>query len=147
MLARFDHPSLVKVYRFWEANGTAYMAMPLLRGPHACATVRSGMVLPPRTKRVRRVLDAAAVGAGSAAQGRTCSTATSRPTTSCSATTACPVLLDFGAARRVIGEGNQALTSIMKPHFAPLEQYADQSAHEARAPGPTCTRSAAPSTS
>jgi serine/threonine protein kinase len=29
LLARFDHPSLVKVYRFWEANNTAYMAMPL----------------------------------------------------------------------------------------------------------------------
>jgi hypothetical protein len=28
----------------------------------------------------------------------------------------------------VIGEGQKALTSIMKPHFAPLEQYADQSA-------------------
>jgi serine/threonine protein kinase len=28
LLAQFDHPSLVKVYRFWEANGTAYMAMP-----------------------------------------------------------------------------------------------------------------------
>ena len=23
LLARFDHPSLVKVHRFWEANGTA----------------------------------------------------------------------------------------------------------------------------
>src|SRR5436305_7611893 len=22
MLARFDHPALIKVYRFWEANGT-----------------------------------------------------------------------------------------------------------------------------
>src|SRR5580765_224255 len=28
LLARFDHPSLVKVYRFWEENGTAYMVMP-----------------------------------------------------------------------------------------------------------------------
>jgi len=28
--ASFDHPSLVKVYRFWEANGTAYMVMPFL---------------------------------------------------------------------------------------------------------------------
>src|SRR5947199_10825590 len=27
LLARFDHPSLVKVYRFWEENGTAYMVM------------------------------------------------------------------------------------------------------------------------
>src|SRR5690606_19510845 len=26
LLARFDHPALVKVYRFWEAHGTAYMA-------------------------------------------------------------------------------------------------------------------------
>src|SRR5262245_50062487 len=32
LLARFDHPSLVKVHRFWEDNGTAYMVMPLYRG-------------------------------------------------------------------------------------------------------------------
>jgi hypothetical protein len=36
-----------------------------------------------------------------------------------------PVLLDFGAARRVVGEHNQALTAILKPSFAPVEQYAD----------------------
>jgi serine/threonine protein kinase len=33
LLARFDHPSLVKVYRFWEENGTAYMVMPHYEGP------------------------------------------------------------------------------------------------------------------
>ena len=33
LLARFDHPSLVKVYRFWEENGTAYMVMPYYEGP------------------------------------------------------------------------------------------------------------------
>lgn len=27
LLARFDHPALVKVHRFWEDNGTAYMVM------------------------------------------------------------------------------------------------------------------------
>jgi hypothetical protein len=32
LLARFDHPSLIKVHRFWEENGTAYMVMPLVRG-------------------------------------------------------------------------------------------------------------------
>ena len=36
-----------------------------------------------------------------------------------------PVLLDFGAARRVIGDGPQALTAILKPSFAPIEQYAE----------------------
>ena len=33
LLARFDHPSLVKVYRFWQANCTAYMVMPYYEGP------------------------------------------------------------------------------------------------------------------
>ena len=33
LLARFDHPALVKVFRFWEAHGTAYMAMPYYEGP------------------------------------------------------------------------------------------------------------------
>ena len=32
LLAQFDHPSLVKVYRFWEESGTAYMVMPFYRG-------------------------------------------------------------------------------------------------------------------
>jgi serine/threonine protein kinase len=32
ILAQFDHRSLVKVYRFWEGNGTAYMVMPFYEG-------------------------------------------------------------------------------------------------------------------
>src|SRR3982751_1889687 len=32
LLASFDHPALVKVYRFWAENGTAYMVMPYYQG-------------------------------------------------------------------------------------------------------------------
>ena len=39
-----------------------------------------------------------------------------------------PVLLDFGAARRVIGDRRQSLTAIVKPNFAAIEQYADAGA-------------------
>ena len=35
LLAQFDHKALVKVLRFFEANDTAYMVMPLYHGPHA----------------------------------------------------------------------------------------------------------------
>src|SRR5512140_538871 len=33
VLAHFDNPSLVKVYRFWNENATAYMVMPYYEGP------------------------------------------------------------------------------------------------------------------
>jgi serine/threonine protein kinase len=32
LLAKFDNPALVKVYRFWEEKGSAYMAMPFYDG-------------------------------------------------------------------------------------------------------------------
>ena len=35
LLARFDHPSLVKVHRFWEDHGTAYMVIRCTAG--ACS--------------------------------------------------------------------------------------------------------------
>ena len=57
LLARFDHPSLVKVYRFWEDNGTAYMVMPHYAG-RTLRQARQGMVVPPGEAACRRVLDA-----------------------------------------------------------------------------------------
>ena len=36
-----------------------------------------------------------------------------------------PVLLDLGAARLVIGGMTQALTTVLKPGYAPIEQYVD----------------------
>jgi serine/threonine protein kinase len=127
MLARFDHPSLVKVYRFWEANGTAYMVMPYYKG-RTLRKVRAGMVVPPGEGACRKVLDAL-LSALEVLHKEGVFHRDIAPDNILIGDDSVPVLLDFGAARRVIEGGNQkALTSIMKPHFAPLEQYADQSA-------------------
>jgi hypothetical protein len=126
LLARFDHPALVKVYRFWEDNGTAYMVMPRYLG-RTLRQVRAGMVVPPGEAACRRVLDAL-LSALEVLHKEGVFHRDIAPDNILLGDEGLPVLLDFGAARRVIGEGNKALTSIMKPHFAPLEQYADQSA-------------------
>ena len=39
-----------------------------------------------------------------------------------------PILLDFGAARRAIGDRTQTFTAILKPSYAPIEQYAESTA-------------------
>jgi len=126
MLARFDHPSLVKVYRFWEDNGTAYMVMPYYLG-RTLRQARHAMVVPPADAACRRVLDAL-LSALEVLHREGVYHRDIAPDNILIGDDGLPVLLDFGAARRVLGDGTQALTSIMKPHYAPLEQYADSTA-------------------
>jgi serine/threonine protein kinase len=126
LLARFDHPSLVKVYRFWEDNGTAYMVMPYYIG-RTLRQVRQGMIVPPGEAACRRVLDAL-LSALDALHREGVYHRDIAPDNILLGDDGLPVLLDFGAARRVLGDRTQALTSIMKPHYAPLEQYADANA-------------------
>jgi len=126
LLARFDHPSLVKVYRFWEDNGTAYMVMPHYSG-RTLRQARQGMVVPPGEAVCRRVLDAL-LSALESLHREGVYHRDIAPDNILLGDDGVPVLLDFGAARRVLSDRTQALTSIMKPHYAPLEQYADASA-------------------
>jgi Protein kinase domain len=123
LLARFDHPSLVKVYRFWEDNGTAYMVMPYYQG-RTLRQARRGMVVPPGEAACRRVLDGV-LSALDALHREGVYHRDIAPDNILLGDDGLPVLLDFGAARHVLGDRTQALTSIMKPHYAPLEQYAD----------------------
>ncbi len=124
LLARFDHPSLVKVFRFWEANGTAYMVMPFYEGTTMRETVRA-MDAPPDEAWLREMLgsltDALAVIHAEQCYHRDIAPDNVMLLDGSGR----PLLLDFGAARRVIGDMTQALTVILKPGYAPVEQYAE----------------------
>ncbi|OYT92791.1 MAG: serine/threonine protein kinase [Burkholderiales bacterium PBB3] len=125
LLARFDHPSLVKVYRFWEANNTAYMAMPLYQGI-TLKQARLQMSGPPPEDWLRvvlwSVLEALKVLHSSDALHRDVS-----PDNIFLQDTGPPVLLDLGAARLAVMEGNKKHTAVLKVNYAPIEQYADAS--------------------
>lgn len=122
LLARFDHPALVKVYRFWEENGTAYMVMPYYQGPtlkHALAELGRTPTEAELRGWLGPVLDALAV-----MHEARCFHRDIAPDNILLTTTG-PLLLDFGAARHVIGDMTHALTVVLKPGFAPIEQYGE----------------------
>ncbi len=124
LLAQFDHPSLVKVYRFWEANGTAYMVMPLYEGITLKDKLRQ-LGQPPSEDWLMQLL-APLTEALAVIHAENCFHRDIAPdNVILLAGTERPLLLDFGAARRVIGDMTQALTVILKPGYAPVEQYAE----------------------
>ena len=123
LLAQFDHPSLLKVLRFWEANGTAYMAMPVLRG-HTVKDVRLDMQQPPDESWMRALLEPL-LGAIERLHAQGVYHRDIAPDNIQIEPDGNPVLLDFGAARRVISDKSQSLTAILKPAYAPIEQYAE----------------------
>ena len=122
LLAQFDHPSLVKVYRFWEANNTAYMSMPLYRG----VTLRQARLLlprPPSEEWLRTVLWAI-LGALKYLHENNIVHRDVSPDNIFLQEIGPPVLLDLGAARRTITETSHRHTAILKVNYAPIEQYA-----------------------
>lgn len=122
LLAQFDHPSLVRVHQFWEDKGTGFIVMPLYEGP----TLKQWLAAnpPPDEAWLRafldRMLDALAM-----LHKANCLHRDVAPDNILVLKDSVPLLLDFGAARRVIDELTQSLTVIVKPGYAPIEQYAD----------------------
>ncbi|WP_052452141.1 serine/threonine-protein kinase [Noviherbaspirillum autotrophicum] len=123
MLAQFDSPSLVKVYRFWEANGTAYMVMPFYEGITLKKALKEHRITP--TENWIRMLLADLFDAIDTIHRVQCFHRDIAPDNILLLKDGRPLLLDFGAARRVIGDLTQGPTVILKPGFAPIEQYAD----------------------
>jgi serine/threonine protein kinase len=123
LLARFDHPSLVKVYRFWEENGTAYMAMPYYEGPTLKAALAALDGGAPAEDELRAWLQPL-LDALELMHSKHCFHRDIAPD-NILLTAGGPLLLDFGAARRVIGDMTHALTVVLKPGYAPIEQYGD----------------------
>lgn len=123
LLARFDHPALVKVHRFWEAQGTAYMVMPFYEGPTLRAALAS-MQGAPDEAWLRALLEPL-LGALEVLHGEQVYHRDVAPDNILVLPSGAPVLLDFGAARHVLTGGAQALTAILKPDFAPIEQYGE----------------------
>ena len=127
LLAQFDHPALIKVFRFWEENRTGYIAMRYYEGKTLKNTVKDnpGIVEAAwlESSVMQPILEALEALHKVQILHRDIS-----PDNIMIQKEGSAVLLDFGAARQVIGDMTQALTVILKPGYAPVEQYADDAA-------------------
>ena len=122
MLAKFAHPALVEVYRFWEGNGTAYMAMRLYRGETLRQVLTKGEQVFTEdwiAQTMGPIFDALEMLHREQVFHRDIAPDNIIVSDGRS------VLLDFGSARKIIGDATQALTTVLKPGYAPLEQYSD----------------------
>jgi serine/threonine protein kinase len=115
-VASFRHPNIVRVMRFFEANGTAYMVMEFVEG--AALTdwmkARRPIVEAQAAALVGPLLDGLEVVHKAGFLHRDI-----KPGNIYVRDDGSPVLLDFGSARQKSSD----LTTIVSPGFAPFEQY------------------------
>lgn len=128
LLSEFAHPALVAVHQAWEQNDTAYMAMQYYPGK-TLREVRVRSATQPTEAQIQAwmspVFDAVSELHAHRVIHRDIS-----PDNILVMAAGETVLLDLGAARQVLGGMTQALTTILKPGFAPIEQYVEDGSME-----------------
>ncbi|MDQ2926604.1 MAG: protein kinase [Pseudomonadota bacterium] len=120
LLARFDHPSLVKVYRFWEENGTAYMVMPFYEGP-TLKTALAELGHVPSESELRAWLKPILNAVTVLHDGETWHQNIGPD--AIMLTPIGPVLLGFAAAEHATAAARHTPAVALKPGFAAIEQY------------------------
>jgi serine/threonine protein kinase len=120
-LAKFSHPHIVRVSRYFEANATAYMVMEYEHGEPLKSLLTINPQMP--EAELRRILDPILDGL-SAVHAAGFLHRDVKPDNIFIRADGKPVLIDFGAARNALGGETRALTAVLTPGYAPLEQYA-----------------------
>jgi serine/threonine protein kinase len=119
-LAKFSHPHIVRVNRFFEANGTGYMVMDYEAGEPLKAWLQRNPFPPEPALRamLAPLLDGLEKVHAAGFLHRDI-----KPDNIFIRKDGGPVLIDFGSARQAIGGATQTLTTIVSPGYAPFEQY------------------------
>ncbi len=120
ILAKFKAPSIVRVSRFLEENGTAYIVMDYEDGQPLDAYLKANNIL--QEDRLLSILIPILHGLKDVHR-KGYLHRDIKPGNIYLRKDGYPVLLDFGAARQSMTNHTQAVTSMVTPGYAPIEQY------------------------
>jgi serine/threonine protein kinase len=119
-LALFREPNIVRVTRYLEANGTAYLVMDYEEGEPLSQQLKRLVSLDERSC----IQIAVPVLRGlRAVHARNILHRDIKPANIYLRSDDTPVLIDFGAAREAFGEHSRHITSMVTHGYAPFEQY------------------------
>jgi serine/threonine protein kinase len=124
-LAKFDHPNIVRVYRYFRANNTGYMVLHFEEGQSFKSWLKS-LGRAPRQHELDRIisplLDALELIHNADFLHRDIA-----PDNIIIRKDGSPVLIDFGSARGEIAQHSMTVSALVKPGYSPYEQYATTS--------------------
>ena len=126
-LAKFDHSHIVKVYRTFKANNTAYMVLHWEEGQSLKSWLKT-LGRAPRQKELDRII-APLLDALETIHKANFLHRDIAPDNIIIRKSGDPVLIDFGAARGDIAAHSKTKTvsALVKPGYSPYEQYAETS--------------------
>ena len=120
ILARVNHPGVVRVRDFFEANGTAYIVMDYEDGEPLSQILQRDKTLP--EEQVRRLLGDV-LPALDAVHAQGYLHRDLKPANLYHHSDGRTILIDFGAARQALGRRSKSVTSVFSPGYSPIEQY------------------------
>ncbi|SFU08810.1 Serine/threonine protein kinase [Kosakonia arachidis] len=128
LLARFNHPNLLHVLRFWVQNDTAYMGTVFYSGT-TLSSLREKNPTLINEAWIRRMLPML-LGAIKTIHDEGYLHRDISLDNIQIQDNDLPVLLDFGSARRSIGSVSDETETMLRPGYAPIEQYTDDNESE-----------------
>jgi serine/threonine protein kinase len=127
-LARFVHPNIVRVYRYFRANNTGYMVLHFEEGGSFKSWLRN-LKRAPRQPELDKILKPLLEALEMVHAGDFLHRDIA-PDNIIIRKDGSPVLIDFGSARGEIASHSKTVSALVKPGYSPYEQYATNSSKQ-----------------
>ncbi|MEM9027570.1 MAG: serine/threonine-protein kinase [Pseudomonadota bacterium] len=121
-VARLSHPNIVRVERYFRANGTAYMVLEFVEGDNLESWLKA-LGRPPTQDEIDRILELLLNALETVHQADIVHRDVKPDNVYIRAADGVPLLLDFGAARQELGQHTRRTAAFVSAGYSPPESH------------------------